>query len=266
MTDSGEEPKSRTSANRRFLLSAAVIGGLVWWGWPHVASFLVGPFDFEELDTPSGFRRIAAGETSGFPGPFFGLDATETVDLTAEEQSARSDMCQALFGGAANPGVVQIASFSDYNCPYCRVLTQTLADIKARSPGGVQITWHEWPLLGPTSVYSARAAIAADMQGAYEAFHKRLMRARFVPTERFLRTIAEDIGADPERLLADMSGPDVAARLRNTEAVARIFGFIGTPALVVGRTVVIGNVSEATIAALIDQERQDGPPPVCRAR
>jgi Protein-disulfide isomerase len=51
--------------------------------------------------------------------------------------------------------------------------------------------------------------------------------------------------------------------LRTTEAIARIFGFIGTPALVVGRTVVVGAVSEGVIAALVEQERREGPPPVC---
>ena len=65
--------------------------------------------------------------------------------------------------------------------------------------------------------------------------------------------------------LADMDSDVVSERLRITEAVARIFGFIGTPALVVGRTVIVGTVSENVIAALVEQERREGPLPVCSA-
>ncbi|MEW9922167.1 DsbA family protein [Marimonas sp. MJW-29] len=264
MTQSVPERRSRGPKRGRIFLAVVILSGLVWWAWPRVAPLFVGAFDFEDIETAPGFRRLAAGQVSGFPNPFIGLETLDPVDLSAEERSARSDMCRALFGGAVDASVVPIASFSDYNCPFCRVLTQELADIEARSEGSVQITWHEWPLLGPTSVFSARAAIAADMQGFYAAFHKRLMRGRFVPTESYLSIIAEDIGADPERLLADMNGSDVTARLRNTEALARIFGFFGTPALVVGRTVVIGSVSEATLTALIEEERRNGPAPACR--
>ena len=265
MTEPDGEPERRTPRDRRLFLSAAVMLGLAWWAWPRVAPLFVGPFDFEEIDNPSGFRRIAGGEITGLPSFLFGLDARDAADLTAEVQAARSDLCQVLFGGTLDPNVVPIAYFSDYNCPYCRVLTERLANVEAQSAGGVQIAWHEWPVFGPTSVLSARAALAADMQGAYIAFHKHLMRSRFVPTERYLANIAQDLGADPERLLADMNSPDVSSRLRNTEAVAQIFGFAGTPSLVVGRTVVIGSVSEATLTALVEQERRDGPPPACSA-
>jgi hypothetical protein len=63
-----------------------------------------------------------------------------------------------------------------------------------------------------------------------------------------------------------MESDAVSERLCTTEAVARIFGFIGTPALVVGRTVVVGTVSESVIAALVEQERRDGPISVCSGR
>ncbi len=96
------------------------------------------------------------------------------------------------------------------------------------------------------------------MLSAYAAFLKRLMRTRFVPTPAYLEVVGRDIGVDPDRLIADMDGDEVANRLRTTDAVAKVFGFIGTPALVIGRTVVVGAVSDAVIAALIEQEARDG--------
>jgi predicted DsbA family dithiol-disulfide isomerase len=259
-------PANAKTGRRTFVLALAGGAAAVWWGWPSVAPFFVGSFDFEALDDPPGFRRLSGGQTSSFPNPFLGLEGTPAVDLSAEEAAARADICSALFGAVPDPGVVPIASFSDYNCPYCRVLTERLVSIAERSEGAVTITWHEWPLLGVTSEFAARAALAADIQGAYATFHRRLMQTRLVPTERFVSSIAADIGADPVQLLADMNGPNVAARLRNTDALARIFGFVGTPSLVIGRTIVIGTVSEATIAALIVEERRLGAWTACNAR
>lgn len=250
---------------RAVLLAAAAAGGGAWWAWPSIAPLFVGDFEFEPLPDLPGFRRIAMGESSPAPSPLIGMSRGDEADLGAAKATARADLCNALFGGPPPPGVVPIASFSDYNCPFCRVLTGRLAALQARSGSAVRITWHEWPLLGPTSVTAARAALAADMQGAYATFHKRLMRTRFVPTPSFLEVVARDIGIDPARLRADMESDAVSERLRSTDAVARIFGFIGTPALVVGRTVVVGAVSEAVIHALIEQERLDGPPPGCAA-
>lgn len=260
----GEVPSKPSALSRRAaLVAVAAMGAGAWWAWPKISQHFVGDFDFEPLEDPPGFRRIAAGETSGMPSPFFGLEAPDEQDQAITEAAMRADLCNGLFGGPPPAGVVPIASFSDYNCPFCRVLTERLSNLEERSGGGVRITWHEWPRLGPTSLSAARAALAADMQGAYAAFHKRLMRGRFVATPEYLEILAQDIGVDGDRLLSDMEGDAVSERLRNTEAVARIFGFIGTPALVVGRTVVVGTVSEGVIGALVEQERRDGPPSVC---
>lgn len=265
MSDDRATKEPRQMHRRATLIALAAAGAGVWWTWPRVAHHFVGAFDFEPLEDPAGFRRIAAGQTSGMPNPFIGLDASNVRDDTTNDAAIRADLCRALFGEKRPVGGVPIASFSDYYCPFCRILTERLSTLEERSGGDIRITWHEWPRLGPTSVSAARAALAADMQGAYVAFHKRLMRGRFVPTPDYLEGLAQDIGVDAGRLLEDMESEAVTIRLRNTDAVARLFGFVGTPALVVGRTVVVGSVSEAVLTALVEQERRDGPLPVCSA-
>lgn len=260
----GDTPASRP--RRGALLAIAALGAGVVWGLPHLTGRGVAELDFEPLSDPPGFRRIASGETSGLPNPFIGLDvpgASGNADDRLPVSEVRANLCTGLFGGAPSVGVVPVAAFSDYNCPFCRVLTGRLAALEAASPGGVRITWHEWPRLGETSVSAARAALAADMQGAYAAFHERLMRGRFVATPEYLRILARDIGVDGARLISDMEGEAVTERLRTTDAIARLFGFVGTPALVVGRTVAMGAVPEAVLEALVERERAEGPPPVC---
>ena len=220
---------------------------------------------FEPMDRPEGFRRLAGGSSSsgGFD-PFVGIRTDEAPAPTVSAAEVEDRLCETLFEGrvAGGDGVVPIASFSDYNCPYCRVLTQRLAAFAAETPG-VTMIWHELPLLGEGSRAAAEAALAAKRQGAYVAFHERLMRSPFQPTEGYLRTLARDLDIDGDRLIADMRGEAVARDIAESEALARLLAIVGTPVVVVGRTVVQGVVDVETIGTLVEMEREAGPVPGC---
>jgi predicted DsbA family dithiol-disulfide isomerase len=265
---SGGETGAPPSRLRRNLIAGGVVAGVLglWHGAPHVMRLLPRSFDFEPLADPPGFRRIAGGATSGGFDPFAGLSAPRPeTGPRVDPDALRADLCGALYGAAPGEGVVPVASFSDYYCPFCRVLTGRLAAIEAESGGAVRIAWHEWPLLGETSEMAARAALAAKRQGAYVAFHEALMRGVFVATPAFLANLAGRLGIDAARMLADMDSAETARAIAETRALARLFGFPGTPALIVGRTVVVGEIDDATLRALIDRERADGPIPACVA-
>ena len=218
-------------------------------------------FDFEALNVPAGYRRIEGGPITGTINPLIGLDIAEAP--AAPRPSAPTGgpaLCKALFGDVTGPDVVPIASFSDYNCPYCRVLTRRLLELEAEDKG-VQVSWHELPLLGPSSIVAARGALAARRQGAYLDFHRRLMRAALVPTEAYATQLASDLGLDPARFAEDYQGSAVTRELSATQGLADLFNFYATPALVVGRTAVLGNIPLPRLEALIERERRDGPPP-----
>ena len=95
------------------------------------------------------------------------------------------------------------------------------------------------------------------------AFHERLMRNPFQPAEGYLRTLADDLDIDGDRLLADMEGDEVAHQIAESEALGRLFAMVGTPVIVVGRTAVQGVVDVETVEALVEMEREAGPIPGC---
>ena len=220
---------------------------------------------FEEIDDPVEFRRLTAGKSSVGFDPFFGLeDPTENNQANAESR-VRNIICASLYGDALGAGEdVPVASFSDSYCLYCRVQTKRLADMEARPASGIRVAWHELPLLGETSTLAAKAALAARNQGSYPAFNERLMKSPFQATPEYLQALADDIGIDHSQLTADMNGERILLELENSAAVARIFTFIGTPAMVIGRIVIQGEISERTIQDVVARKREEGWVSVCQ--
>jgi protein-disulfide isomerase len=215
--------------------------------------------EFAFADIPGlPFRRLDAGRVSERAvDPLLGLRAPG--DPPPPAPLPPGELCTALFGPEPpSPGTVPVASFSDYYCPYCRDLTARLAK---RADGGLAVSWHELPLLGDASAAAARAALAADLQGAYPAFQARLMRAAFQPTDAYLSELGRSLGLDTPRLLADARGEEVARRLSTSARAAATLGIGATPALVVGRTLVSGAIADDRLDALIALERDAGPGP-----
>ena len=256
-----------TQSRRNFLTLGVVIAGgyaALRYGAPAVSNLFAKDFEFEPVANPVGFRRITGGESTAGFDPFFGLGEGPDQEMQAIIAQVESRICETLYGELAEKtDIVPLASFSDYNCPFCRVLTQRLSKMEEASGGRLRIAWHELPLLGEASIVAAKGALAAKRQGAYVAFHKRLMRAPFQTTPEYLAVLAASIGVDEEQLIADMKSESVQRELRESGALAQIFGFIGTPALVVGRTVVQGEIGESTLMRLIEKERADGPVLAC---
>lgn len=218
----------------------------------------------EPLETPDGFRIYRAGESSSAFNAFAGLESAEEAAQTAARREAAQsrverDICGALYGELSlKSGQIPLASFSDYYCPFCRVQTKRLAELVKSKPDEVAVAWHELPLLGEASDKAARAALAAKRQGAYVAFHDRLMRSAFRASDAYLADLARNIGVDHAQLVADMESSETTQELDDSAALSRIFAFVGTPALVIGRTVIQGQVSDKMIAEIIDLEREEG--------
>ena len=255
------------SSRRSLLLTLLTVAGgysALRFGPDAVGRLFPSEFEFEDLESPSGFRRFAAGETSAALDPFVGLDAGDPEKDKRLEARVLENICKTVFSDwDPTSGTVPIASFSDYNCPYCKVLTQRIAEREETQSAPISVTWHELPLLGQSSRDAARGALAAKRQGAYAQFHKRLMRGRFVTTPAYLERLANDIGIDPKQMIKDVHSQGVTDEIEMSSAVSRVFAFIGTPALIVGRTVVQGEINDTNLDRLIELERSAGPPPAC---
>lgn len=154
-----------------------------------------------------------------------------------------------------NPdGDVTLVEFADYNCPYCRRVAPTLVEAVGADPE-LRIVYKEIPILGPNSVFAAKAALAAQRQGKYVDFHRALMNAKGVAAEGLVFAIAAKVGLDVEQLKADMEAPWVQAGIDRNLALSRALGINGTPSFVVGDRIVSGAIDLNAIQQLIARAR-----------
>jgi protein-disulfide isomerase len=154
-----------------------------------------------------------------------------------------------------NPrGDVALVEFSDYNCPYCRRVAPLLAEAEASDPM-LRLVYKEVPILGPDSLYAAKAALAAHRQGKYVAFHRALMDAKGVASEGLVLAIAARIGLDVVRLKGDIEDPSIQAVIDRNLVLARTLGITGTPSFVIGDEIVRGAVDLKTMQTLVRQAR-----------
>ncbi|MFT4115939.1 MAG: thioredoxin domain-containing protein [Bradyrhizobium sp.] len=156
---------------------------------------------------------------------------------------------------------VVLASFSDYNCPFCKAAESDLKRL-VREDGKVGIVRKDWPILTDASLYGARLALAARYQDRYDAVHEALMSVPGVriPQEQMLAAIrAADV--DSDRLLDDLHAhaAEIDALLARNDAQARKLELKGTPSYLIGRrlynTLDFGGFS----AAIANARRQSAP-------
>ncbi|WP_299869097.1 DsbA family protein [uncultured Roseobacter sp.] len=243
---------------RRAMLAGGALAVAGWVkGVPYLASLGQPDFAFEDIPDLPPFRRLQ-GASASTPGAaiFAGLDSGEPqTDVDEElERFVKENPCAAFFGEEPS-NTVPVAMFSDFACPICRVMDDRLTDLEASDPDTFHIVRHQLPLLGVASAVASRAVLAADLQGQYREMHARLIRTPAVTDERFIAAIAESLDLDAGRLLEDMQSDAIDRRLNLTAVIADVFGFIGTPAFAVGRTVFMGSIQTGSLRKLIADEK-----------
>lgn len=163
---------------------------------------------------------------------------------------------QAPVAGNAQ-GDVTIVEFFDYRCAYCKKAHPGMAGLLADEPG-LRFVHKQFPVLGPDSVFAARAALASQAQGRYLAFHDAMMSASGALTNEAVFAIADQVGLDRARLARDMVSPEIEAALAKNAALAKALGINGTPSFVVGDMMIPGMAEPAALRQLIAAQRQGG--------
>lgn len=192
------------------------------------------------------------------------LQAAEAKEKGKQEEASRAAITakrgelledpSAPIGG--NPkGDVTIVEFFDYRCPYCKQMQPSI-QMLLKADHELRIVYKEFPILGPPSVFAAHLALAAVKQGKYEQFHNVMMATKGEVTEDVILKVAAGVGLDIARVKMDMATPEIDQMINHNYDLATVLGIGGTPAFVIGDTLIPGAVDVETLKQKIAAVRK----------
>jgi protein-disulfide isomerase len=151
--------------------------------------------------------------------------------------------------GAEKPRLT-LVSFTDYNCPYCKQFDPELEKIVQKYPD-VRLVVKLLPFRSESSANSARIALTAWRQQPQQfwALHQRLMSKKGYHDDASIAAAQQKTGT--QAIKADgQSGETLQMNL----ILSQVLGVQGTPATLVGKTMVAGAIPYDELEALVKQE------------
>lgn len=201
-------------------------------------------------------RRTLIGSAIG-SGMLLAMGPARAQDAEAEvfRREITHDPDQPLLG---NPdGDVTLVEFYDYQCPFCRRGHPALLDM-VQTDGNIRLVMKDWPIFGASSVHGLQLGLGAAGLGQYGIAHEALMRigGRRIAAEQMDEAVRL-AGVDPAAALAAyaQNEPRWSGLIARNDAQARAIGLQGTPAYLVGWTLLPGAYEIDILRDVIAKER-----------
>ena len=216
--------------------------------------------DVQRAEIVGIVRNALRSDSSILREALQGLEMAERRERDGASRAAIVANAEPLFRDPADPvlgnpeGALTVVEFVDPRCAYCKRMAPVVEELLRRQHD-VRWVMKDLPILGPNSVLASRALLAAQRQGRYAELHAALMKLREEPAEQVLRREAEHVGLDWVRLKRDMDDPAVQRRLDANTRLAQALQIQGTPAMVIGATLVPGAVDIAALERLVGDTR-----------
>lgn len=164
---------------------------------------------------------------------------------------------QAPVGGDPK-GDVTIVAFFDYNCIYCMKSHPDFIKL-VESDRRIRVVYKDWPIFGDISVYAAKVALAANLQGKYLAVHDALLgTGKRKSSKDQVHDIALGAGVDMARLDADLidHSAEIETLLKRNDKQATGMGFAGTPVFLIGPFLIASPLDLPGFRQVVSDARQ----------
>ena len=188
-------------------------------------------------------------------------EAKASSDADIKAAQVLRDRRHEVFDDPATPvggnpqGDVTIVEFFDYRCPYCKQVHPAIQKLLDQDRK-LRFVYKEFPVLGEQSDIAAHAALAARLQGKYEAFHDAMMTAKGQITEELVYRLAGSIGLDVDRLKRDMADPEIDRALSANRSLAKALELRGTPGFIIGDHIIPGAIDLDALKTMVADARK----------
>ncbi|MBS0363184.1 MAG: DsbA family protein [Proteobacteria bacterium] len=145
----------------------------------------------------------------------------------------------------ANPGgKVTVVEFFDYRCGYCKLAAPEVVKLIQENPD-VRFVFKQFPIFGEVSDTAAKVALTREAKAKGVQLYQALMTEKALDEAGLDRHLAE-LGIDPKVVRKEADHPMIARQIMDAHTLAEELKIDGTPAFIVGDTMIPG----ADIAAL----------------
>ena len=182
------------------------------------------------------------------------LVAKSDVRILIDPPRLPVDLDDARFRGPKDAAVT-IVEYSDFQCPYCRRVQPTLAELSAEYEGKVRWAFKDFPLteIHPEAARAAQAARCADDQGKFWEFRAGLFGQELF-TDGTYTELAKGLRMNEKALLECLNSGKHEAAVTEDATEARKFGLTATPAFVVNGVLLSGAQPIEVFRQAIDEE------------
>ena len=146
-----------------------------------------------------------------------------------------------------------IYEFVDYNCGYCLKFHQQVLSV-LNEDQNTKLIIMQMPILGESSITFSKIAVAASFQNKFEEVHNylyssdRKSKMADILGDLFLMNI------DIAQLEKDMNSKEVSKVILSHEQFVNDFKFNGTPAIIIGETIIPGYIEKDKIIEILENE------------
>ena len=146
-----------------------------------------------------------------------------------------------------------IYEFVDYNCGYCLKFHDQVLSV-LNEDQNTKLVIMQMPILGESSITFSKIAVAASFQNKFEEVHNylyssdRKSKMADILGDLFLMNI------DIAQLEKDMNSEEVSKVILSHEQFVNDFKFNGTPAIIIGDTIIPGYIEKDKILEILENE------------
>jgi protein-disulfide isomerase len=171
------------------------------------------------------------------------LQEKQQADAAKSAQAAlskfRKELEQDPRDFVANPdGSITVVEFFDYRCGYCKVAAPEVLKLIDENRD-VRVVFKEMPIFGGDSDLAAQVVLSPAAKAKTKEIHARFMAEKALD-EAAIDRILREVGVDPAAAKAGGQSAEVQAQIRDVHELANALGINGTPAFVVGDTLISG--------------------------
>ena len=161
----------------------------------------------------------------------------------------------APFKGAERAAVT-IVKFEDFQCPYCKTVQPTIAELLKKYDGQLRLVHKDLPLdaIHPQARQGAEAARCAGEQGKFWEYHDKLYATAPKAGVEELKSYAKEVGINSASFEQCFSSGKYKGLVQKDLSEAAQLGLTGTPAFFINGREISGAQPLEAFAAIIDEE------------